>query len=141
MSSILPTTCMYFREKIIVWQGLLREERGVKIFGLSTDEMGTRSNNAIVISRSTAAISLPARGWRATSMDEHCQCDNPDASLLRVVMIGEIIRADETDLYGMAEVLDTLGFMHLSDSDVEPPPQPTTPTTRKRAKNFLRRVK
>jgi hypothetical protein len=132
---------MYFKEKIIAWRCPLREERGVKIFSLSTDEMGTRIDNAIVIRRSTAAIYLPARGWRATSMDEHCQCDNPDASLLRVVMIGEIIRADETDLYDMAEVLDTLGFMHLSDSDVEPPPQPTTPPTRKKAKKFLRRVK
>jgi hypothetical protein len=74
-------------------------------------------------------------------MDEHCQCDNPDASLLRVVMIGEIVRAEEADLYAMAEALDALGFMHLSGTDAEPMPQPPTRATRKKTNGLLHRVK
>lgn len=74
-------------------------------------------------------------------MDEHCQCDNPDASLLRVVMIGEIVRAEEADLYAMAEALDALGFMHLSDTNAESAPQTTTQPARKKTKGLLRRVK
>jgi hypothetical protein len=75
-------------------------------------------------------------------MDHYCQCDSPDASLLRVVMIGEIIQADEDELYDMAEVLDALGFMHLLEPDEEPPPPTASRGKRKRkGKSVLRRVK
>ncbi len=51
-------------------------------------------------------------------MDQLCEyCDHPDISLLRVVLIGEIIRADDTMLHTLAEVCETIGLMQLSDED------------------------
>jgi hypothetical protein len=48
-------------------------------------------------------------------MERSCShCDNPDSSLLRIVLIGEIIRADEATLYTMAEIFQTLGLLELS---------------------------
>ena len=44
-------------------------------------------------------------------------CDNLDSSLLRIVLIGEIIRADEAALYTMAEIFQTLGLLELSQED------------------------
>ena len=44
-------------------------------------------------------------------------CDNPDSSLLRIVLIGEIIRADEATLYTMAEIFQTLGLVEFSQED------------------------
>jgi hypothetical protein len=35
--------------------------------------------------------------------------------LLRVVLIGEIIRADEATLYAMADLFQTLGLLETSD--------------------------
>ena len=44
-------------------------------------------------------------------MERFCtHCDNPDSSLLRVVLIGEIIRADEATLSTMAEIFQALGL-------------------------------
>jgi hypothetical protein len=88
-----------------------------------------------------AIVEFSPRGWKATSMDKHCQCDNPDASLLRVVMIGEIVRVEEADLYAMAEALNALGFMRFSDTDAEPLPPPAARATDKKARGLLRRVK
>jgi hypothetical protein len=49
-------------------------------------------------------------------MDRSCpNCDHPDSSLLRVVLIGEIIRADEATLYAMADLFQTLGLLETSD--------------------------
>jgi hypothetical protein len=64
-------------------------------------------------------------------MERLCSyCDNPDSSLLRIVLIGEIIRADEAMLYTMAEIFQTLGLLELSQEDdgaeVEQVPQATT---------------
>jgi len=73
-------------------------------------------------------------------MDHYCQCDSPDTSLLRVVMIGEIIQADEDELYDMAEVLDAHGLMHLLEPDEEPPPA-SGGKRKKKGKGVLRRVK
>jgi len=54
-------------------------------------------------------------------MEQSCShCDNPDSSLLRVVLIGEIIRADEATLYTMAEIFQTLGLLELSPEDEIP---------------------
>jgi hypothetical protein len=51
-------------------------------------------------------------------MERSCShCDNPDSSLLRIVLIGEIIRADEATLYTMAEIFQTLGLLELSSED------------------------
>ena len=54
-------------------------------------------------------------------------CDNPDSSLLRVVLIGEIIRADEVTLATMAEIFQALGLLTLSQEDEAPEVQPDTP--------------
>jgi hypothetical protein len=52
-------------------------------------------------------------------MERSCShCDNPDSSLLRIVLIGEIIRADEATLYTMAEIFQTLGLLELSEDEV-----------------------
>ena len=45
-------------------------------------------------------------------------------SLLRVVLIGEIIRADEADLYMLAELFDELGLLELSDEEDGPSDDP-----------------
>jgi hypothetical protein len=54
-------------------------------------------------------------------MERSCShCDNPDSSLLRIVLIGEIIRADEATLCTMAEIFQTLGLLELSQEDEVP---------------------
>ena len=51
-------------------------------------------------------------------MERSCpHCDNPDSSLLRVVLIGEILRADEATLSTMAEIFQVLGLLELSQED------------------------
>ena len=42
-------------------------------------------------------------------------CDQPDMSLLRLVLIGEILRADETLLALLADQLQQSGLLHLSE--------------------------
>jgi hypothetical protein len=73
-------------------------------------------------------------------MDGPCEyCDQPDVSLLRIVLIGEIIRAEEDTLYTLAGVCEALGLMQLSDDDNDdPPPLAETP---KRSQGKLRRIK
>jgi hypothetical protein len=71
-------------------------------------------------------------------MERPCDhCDHPDTSLLRVVLIGEIIRADDATLYTLAEICETLGLLRLSDEDDGFMP----PRTGKGGKHNLRRVK
>jgi hypothetical protein len=71
-------------------------------------------------------------------MDRPCDhCDHPDTSLLRVVLIGEIVCADDATLYTLAGVCEALGLMQLSDDDDSFLP----PQTGKHAKRNLRRVK
>ena len=54
-------------------------------------------------------------------MERHCDnCEHPTSSLLRVVLIGEIIRADEDDLYILAELFDEIGLLRLSDEEDRP---------------------
>ena len=56
-------------------------------------------------------------------MDQSCEyCDHPDSSLLRVVLIGEILRADDSMLYTLAEVCETIGLMQLAEDEQEPSP-------------------
>lgn len=54
-------------------------------------------------------------------MKQPCpHCDQPDISLLRLVLIGEILRADETLLILLADVMQECGLMSLSDKAEEP---------------------
>jgi hypothetical protein len=75
-------------------------------------------------------------------MDGPCEyCDQPDTSLLRIVLIGEIIRAEEDILYTLAGVCEALGLIQLSDDgddddDFSPPVE-----TPKRSQGKLRRIK
>jgi len=49
-------------------------------------------------------------------MDPPCPyCDQPEASFLRLVLIGEILRADATLLVLMADVLQQTGLVHLAE--------------------------
>jgi hypothetical protein len=48
-------------------------------------------------------------------------CDQPDTSILRLVLIGEILRADETLLALLADVLQQTGLVHLSEKPTVPP--------------------
>ena len=48
-------------------------------------------------------------------------CDQPDMSLLRLVLIGEILRADETVLAFLADVLQETGLLELSEEPTAPP--------------------
>src|SRR5215510_11771411 len=47
-------------------------------------------------------------------------CDQPDVSLLRVVLIGEIVRADETLLVALADLLHTSGLLPLAAAEPAP---------------------
>ena len=48
-------------------------------------------------------------------------CDQPDTSLLRIVLMGEILRADEPLLALLADVLQASGLVHLSEEPPAPP--------------------
>lgn len=51
-------------------------------------------------------------------MERTCtHCDHPDSSLLRVVLIGEIIRADDTTLTALANVFQALGLIDLYEDN------------------------
>ncbi len=52
-------------------------------------------------------------------MEPPCShCDRPDSSLLRVVLIGEVIRADEGTLGVLAEVFQALGLLGPEEEEV-----------------------
>ncbi len=51
-------------------------------------------------------------------------CDQPDASLLRLVLIGEILRADATLLALLADLLQQSGLVQLSEKPEAPPVRP-----------------
>jgi hypothetical protein len=48
-------------------------------------------------------------------------CDQPDVSLLRLVCIGEILRADEPLLVTLADLLQTSGLLPLAAAEPQPP--------------------
>ena len=51
-------------------------------------------------------------------MERTCtHCDHPDSSLLRVVLIGEIVRADDTTLTALANVFQALGLVNFYEDD------------------------
>jgi hypothetical protein len=71
-------------------------------------------------------------------VDGPCEyCEQPDISLLRVVLIGEIVCADQATLYTLAGVCEALGLIQFSDEEEDCEP----PKTRKRMRGKLRRVK
>ena len=75
-------------------------------------------------------------------MDGPCEyCDQPETSLLRIVLIGEIIRAEEDILYTLAGVCEALGLMQLSDDDDDDGGCPPPAETPKRSQGKLRRIK
>ncbi len=54
-------------------------------------------------------------------MTQPCpHCDQPDVSLLRLVLIGEVLRADETLLVLLANVMQECGLLALSAEAKEP---------------------
>lgn len=75
-------------------------------------------------------------------MDRPCEyCDQPETSLLRIVLIGEIVRAEEDILYTLAGVCEALGLMQLSDDDDDDDGCPPPAETPKRSQGKLRRIK
>jgi hypothetical protein len=58
-------------------------------------------------------------------MRQSCpHCDDPDMSLLRLVLIGEILRADEMWLVLLADVLQQSGLLLPIDDSQTPPVSP-----------------
>jgi len=54
-------------------------------------------------------------------MQQPCpHCDQPDISLLRLVLMGEILRADATQLVLLANVMQRSGLLQLSDEPKAP---------------------
>ena len=77
-------------------------------------------------------------------MERTCgHCDRPSSSLLRIVLIGEIVRADDATLYALAEVFQTLGLLDVSEEeDTYIPDKPTMRSPRPGAlQGMLRLVK
>jgi hypothetical protein len=71
-------------------------------------------------------------------VDQACEhCDHPDSSLLRVVLIGEILRADDSVLYSLAEVCEMIGLIQLSEEEQDLP----SSEIRQRVKRSLRLIK
>lgn len=68
-------------------------------------------------------------------MERWCDnCEHPNSSLLRVVLIAEIIRAEEDDLLAIADLFDEMGLLQIDDDD-DPPSNDENP------KASLRRIK
>src|SRR5215475_13260404 len=93
--------------------------------------------------RSTRASSSPAPastlmysrgpGQRAAARSAHMEppcphCDQPDPTLLRLVLIGELLCADETPLLRLAAVLQACGLLQPSP----PPDAPESPLVQAR---------
>ena len=54
-------------------------------------------------------------------MEPPCpQCDQPDLSLLRLVLIGELLVAEKTQLLHLAAVMQTCGLLQLSPAPDAP---------------------
>jgi hypothetical protein len=74
-------------------------------------------------------------GDRRDTVERWCDnCEHPNSSLLRVVLIAEIIRAEEDDLLAIADLFDEMGLLQVDDDD-DPPSNDENP------KASLRRIK
>lgn len=63
-------------------------------------------------------------------------CDQPDLSLLRLVLIGEFLCADETLLLRLADVMQQCGLrQHVDEAPV---PEPALMRTRKDILNYIK---
>jgi hypothetical protein len=62
-------------------------------------------------------------------------CDQPDLSLLRLVLIGELLCADETLLLRLADVMQHCGL--LQPADEAPAPASALMRTRKATLHYL----
>jgi hypothetical protein len=51
-------------------------------------------------------------------------CDQPDMSLLRLVLIGEILRAEEPALVWLADVMQQAGLVHFAEEPMAEHRQP-----------------
>ena len=51
-------------------------------------------------------------------------CDQPDASLLRLVLMSEVLHTDETMLLLLADVLQQSGLVHFCDVPKAPHERP-----------------
>ena len=61
-------------------------------------------------------------------MPQPCpHCDQPDTSLLRLVLIGEILSAPESRLVLLADIMYQCGLLQLSDEVEEPEAAPVQP--------------
>jgi hypothetical protein len=49
------------------------------------------------------------------------QCDQPNTSVLRLMLMGEILRADGTLLVRLADALQKTGLVHLLETPTVPP--------------------
>lgn len=71
-------------------------------------------------------------------MEQSCsRCDQPDSTLLRIVLIGEMIQADDASLYAMAEGLQRLGLINLSAEEDVPEEVQRPQKTRRRPQLLL----
>jgi hypothetical protein len=69
-------------------------------------------------------------------MKQPCpHCDQPDLSLLRLVLIGELLCADETLLLRLADVMQQCGL--LEHVDEAPAPESALIRTRKATLHYL----
>ena len=67
-------------------------------------------------------VSKRSRHSRRRQAHPPCpHCDQPDTSLLRLVLIGEILRADETQLALLADLVQQTGLLHCSARPTAPP--------------------
>jgi hypothetical protein len=61
-------------------------------------------------------------------MQQSCShCDQLDTSLLRLVLIGEILLADESRLVLLTDIMCQCGLLQLSDEAEEPEATPVKP--------------
>ncbi len=123
----------------------------VKSYGHRADKDSRKERSKVTpLARAVPAESLPRTphplgcrstyhgidGDRRDAVERWCDnCEHPSSSLLRVVLIAEIIRAEEEDLLAIADVFDEMGLLQLDDDDDDPPSDDQSP------KASLRRIK
>jgi hypothetical protein len=54
-------------------------------------------------------------------MQPRCpHCDSPEMSFLRLMLIGEILRAEEPELVWLADVMQQSGLLHSAEEPMAP---------------------
>jgi len=73
---------------------------------------------------------------RSAPVELSCpHCDQPDATLLRLVLIGELLAAEESQLLRLAAVMQQCGLLQLS-----PEPDPALVQTRQATLHYLQQA-